>query len=135
MKQETRVVSHPVDAPADAVYAFACEMENLPRWAAGLVASVRHENGVWFTETPGGRITIAMAPRNTFGVLDHDVTMPDGFATHNAMRVTPVGDDSLLTFTVLRPAGATDVEFDRDCALVTQDLITLGGLVERQSRD
>jgi hypothetical protein len=134
MKLDTRIVSQPVAAPAAAVYEFAHRMENLPRWAAGLVASVRQEGDAWFADTPGGRIRIAMAPRNGFGVLDHDVTMPDGVTTHNAMRVTPVGDGSLLAFVVLRPAGATDAAFDGDCALVAQDLKTLGSLVEKGSR-
>ena len=130
MQYATRVVSAPSTATAEAVYEFAHRMENLPRWAAGLVTSIAHEDGTWFTDTPGGRIRIAMAPRNAFGVLDHDVTMPDGFMTHNAMRVTPVGDGCLLTFVVLRMPEATDAEFERDCGLVTQDLRTLATLVE-----
>ena len=131
MRYETRIVSHPVAAPAAAVYDFARQMDNLPRWAAGLVTNIRRQGGAWFTDTPGGAIRIVMAPLNPLGVLDHDVTMPDGGTTHNAMRVTPVGDGSLLAFVVLRPPEATDAEFDRDCALVTQDLKTLGALVEK----
>ncbi len=75
-----------------------------------------------------------MAPHNEFGVLDHDVTMPDGVTTRNALRVTPVGGGSLLAFVVLRPPGATDAAFEGDCALVAEDLKTLGALVERKSR-
>ena len=134
MAQDTRIVSHPVDAPAADVYAFACQMQNMPLWAAGLVTEIVQENGTWFALTPHGRIKIVMAPRNELGVLDHDVTMPDGFTTHNAMRVTPVGGASLLSFVVLRPAEATDAEFDRDCGLVAQDLKTLGTLVKTNSR-
>lgn len=134
MTYETRIVSHPVDATAGDVYEFACQMKNMPLWAAGLVTKIVRENGSWFAVTPDGRIRIAMAPRNEFGVLDHDVTMPDGFTTHNAMRVTPVGDASLVSFVVLRPPQATEAEFDRDCGLVAKDLQTLGALVERDSR-
>ena len=134
MKYEPRILSSPVAAAAPAVYDFARHMENMPRWAAGLVTNIRQEGGSWFTDTPGGRIRIAMAPPNDFGVLDHDVTMPDGVTTHNAMRVTPVGDGSLLTFVVLRPPEATDAAFERDCALVAKDLKTLGTLVETNPR-
>ena len=134
MKHETRIVSQPVAAAANDVYEFARRMENMPQWAAGLVTNVSQEDGAWFTDTPGGRIRIAMAPRNTFGVLDHDVTMPDGVTTHNALRVTPVGDASLLAFVVLRPPEATDAAFDGDCALVAQDLETLATLVEKGAR-
>ena len=134
MQYATRIVSAPSTATAAAVYEFAHRMENLPRWAAGLVANIAHEGGTWFTETPGGRISIAMAPRNPFGVLDHDVTMPDGVTTHNAMRVTPVGDGCLVTFVVLRRPEATEAEFERDCGLVAQDLKTIGTIVESESR-
>lgn len=134
MNDATRIVSHPVAAPASAVYAYARQMENLPHWAAGLAANVRRDGDAWFTDTPGGPIRIVMAPPNAFGVLDHDVTMPDGATTHNAMRVTPVGDASLLSFVVLRPPEATNAEFDRDCGLVAQDLKTLGTLVEKLAR-
>lgn len=134
MKTETRIVFHAVDAAAAAVYDYARQRENMPRWAAGLLTNIGEADGAWFTDTPGGRIRIAMVPRNEFGVLDHVVTMPDGFATHNAMRVTPVGTGSLLHFVVLRPAGATDAEFERDCGLVAQDLEALGQLVETAVR-
>ena len=134
MTLETRIVSHPVAAAASDVYDFARRMENMPRWAAGLVTNIRQEGGAWLTDTPGGRIRIAMAPRNEFGVLDHEVTTPDGVTTHNAMRVTPVGDGSLLAFVVLRMPEATDAAFAVDCALVAKDLKTLGTLVEMASR-
>jgi hypothetical protein len=131
MAQQTRIVSQPIGAPATAVYAFARDVENMPKWAAGLVTNIRRDGDAWCTDTPGGPVRIAMAPPNEFCVLDHDVTMPDGTTTHNAMRVTPVGHDSLLAFVVLRPPEATDAEFERDCGLVAQDLKTLGTLVEQ----
>ena len=134
MTLATRIVSQPVAAPAADVYDYACRMENMPHWAAGLVTNVGQADGQWFTDTPGGRIRISMAPRNAFGVLDHDVTMPDGLTTHNAMRVTPVRDASLLSFVVLRPPEASDADFERDCALVQQDLATLGELARKHRR-
>ena len=66
-------------------------------------------------------------------MLHHDVTTPDGVTTHNAMRVTPVGADSLLAFVVLRMPAATAPAFADDCALVAKDLKTLGALVEKGS--
>ena len=132
MTREARVVTAASSAPASAVYAFAHAMENLPRWAAGLAANVARDGDAWVADTPGGRLRIVMAPRNDFGVLDHDVTTPDGVTTHNAMRVTQVDDGSLVAFVVLRMPGHSDAEFERDCGLVTQDLRTLAALVETQ---
>jgi hypothetical protein len=126
----SRIVSQPCDASADAVYDFAHRVENLPRWAAGLATRLVQEDGHWFTDTPQGRLRIEMAPRNAYRVMDHDVTMPDGLTVHNAFRVTPTGDGSLISFVVLRMPDYSDAEFDRDCGLVAADLRTLAALVQ-----
>jgi len=130
MNLAARIVSHPVAADADTVYDFAHRVENLPQWAAGLTTRLVVEDGQWFSETPQGRIRIAMAPHNAYRVMDHDVTLPGGLTVHNAFRVTPTGDGSLLSFVVLRLPEATDEEFERDCGLVAADLRTLATLVE-----
>jgi hypothetical protein len=130
MNFASRVVSQACDVAADTVYEFAHRVENLPRWAAGLTTRLVHEDGEWFTDTPDGRIRIAMTPRNAFRVMDHDVTLPGGLTVHNAFRVTPTGDGSLLSFVVLRLPGMTDAEFDRDAGLVAKDLQALKSLLE-----
>lgn len=130
MNFASRVVSQACDVAADTVYEFAHRVENLPRWAAGLTTRLVHEDGEWFTDTPDGRIRIAMTPRNAFRVMDHDVTLPGGLTVHNAFRVTPTGDGSLLSFVVLRLPGMTDAQFDRDAGLVAKDLQALKSLLE-----
>ena len=130
MNLASRIVSQACDVAADTVYEFAHRVENLPRWAAGLTTRLVQEDGEWFTDTPDGRIRIAMTPRNAFRVMDHDVTLTGGLTVHNAFRVTPTGDGSLLSFVVLRLPGMTDAEFDRDAGLVAKDLQTLKRLLE-----
>ncbi len=133
MPREIKVVSTTVAAPTRQVYEFACRRENLHRWASGLAsADVEQEGDHWVvTGSPMGRIEIRMAPRNDFGVLDHDVTTPDGVTTLNALRVTPVDEGCALSFVVLRQAGASDEDLERDAAHVLKDLKTLKGLMER----
>jgi hypothetical protein len=133
MNHETRVVSLPVDVPADAVYEYAHRIENLPHWATGLATTLQNEDGKWFTDSPTGRVTIAMVPRNPYGVLDHDVTLPDGMTLHIAFRVTTTGDGSLLSFVVLRMPDATDEAFEQDVALVAKDLRALKTLLEENA--
>lgn len=129
--QEALVVSQPVAAPARVVYHFARQMENLPQWASGLATGIEQCDGQWFTDSPMGKVRVDMAPRNPFGVLDHDVTLPDGTTVHNAFRVTPCGDDaSLLTFVVLRFEGVDQADFDADVAHVRKDLSALRHLLE-----
>ncbi|HEY9237752.1 MAG TPA: hypothetical protein VIP10_02830, partial [Burkholderiaceae bacterium] len=127
---ESRVVTATIDVACDVVYEFARTMENLPRWASGLARGVSCERGEWFTESPMGRVKVAMAPRNDFGVLDHDVTLPDGATVHNAFRVTPAGAGSVLSFVVLRQPGVAAEAFESDVAHVARDLAALKALLE-----
>lgn len=132
--QEALVVSQPVAVAAKTVYDFAHRMENLPLWASGLATGIEQCDGQWFTDSPMGKVQVAMAPANAYGVLDHDVTLPDGTSVHNAFRVTPCGEDaSLLSFVVLRLAGVGQADFDADVAHVRKDLAALQQLMERQA--
>jgi hypothetical protein len=126
------VVSQPVARTAAEVYTFAREMRKLPLWASGLAQGIEQRGGQWFAQSPMGEVQVAMAPRNDFGVLDHDVTLPDGTTVHNAFRVTPCGRDaSLLTFVVLRQPGMDQKSFDADVEHVRRDLAALQQLLER----
>jgi hypothetical protein len=127
---EAKVVSQAVDASAAEVYAFASRMENLPQWASGLATGIEQRDGDWYTSSPMGEVKVVMAPRNPYGVLDHDVTLPDGTVVHNAFRVTPCGDASLLTFVVLRLPDVDQASFDADVAHVRKDLLALKALME-----
>lgn len=120
-----------IDRPVAAVYDFAADPLNLPSWAAGLVGSkVERDGEQWFTESPGGRVTFTFTPRNTFGVLDHDVTLPSGETVHNPLRVIRDGDGCEVVFTLRQRPGMTDEEFERDADAVTRDLSTLKSLLE-----
>jgi hypothetical protein len=130
MTYETRAVMEPVDASARAVYDFAVQMENLPQWASGLPSGIERRGGKWIARSPMGEVAVAMAERNRFGVLDHDVTLPDGTTVHNAFRVTPAGPGCLLTFIVLRLPGTSEEAFASDVAHVQRDLKVLRALME-----
>lgn len=131
MARDIRIVSETIDAPAAQVYEFARRRENLHLWASGLAsADIEQQGDHWVADSPMGRIRIRMAPRNHFGVLDHDVTTPDGTTTHNAFRVTPVDEGCVLTFVVLRAVGVDDDAFDKDAAHVLKDLSALRALME-----
>lgn len=134
MHLEAHIVSETIEAPPDVVYEFARQVENLPQWASGLAAGVHQDQGAWFAESPMGRVRLEMAPKNDFCVLDHDVTLPNGLKVHNAFRVTPAGDASLLAFVVLRLPGVSAEAFENDVAHVARDLKALKALLERSPR-
>ena len=128
---EAVVVAQTVDVSARLAYAFASRMDRLPLWASGLAKGIEQRDGKWFADSPMGEVEIQMACANAFGVLDHDVTLPNGTQVHNAFRVTPCGEGSLLTFVVLRLPGISQQAFDADVAHVRRDLAALKDLLEQ----
>jgi hypothetical protein len=117
----SRHISQWIAAAPAAVYAFASDRTELPRWAAGLADPSLADADVEF------------APPNELGVLDHVVRLPSGDSVYNPMRVIPSGQGEAfceVVFTLRRRAGVTDAEFEADAAAVATDLATLRGLLE-----
>ena len=131
--QDVEYISiHIARRPAD-VYEFASDPKNLPRWAAGLARSeVKIDGGEWVADSPMGKVRVRFAPRNSFGVLDHEVTLESGVTVHNPVRVLSHGEGSEFVFTLIRQPGMSDDQFARDKAAVEKDLETLKGLLERK---
>jgi uncharacterized protein YndB with AHSA1/START domain len=119
--ETSRHVSVWVDAAPEAVYAFASDPAELPRWAAGLADPTLAEADVEFVA------------HNAFGVLDHVVRLPSGEAVYNPMRVIPAEPGvprCEVVFTLRRQKTMTNEQFEADAAAVAADLETLRRLVE-----
>jgi hypothetical protein len=116
MGPRSRHISIGIDRPAGEVYDFAADPRNLPKWAAALAGSrVEHDGAHWFTECPMGRVTVTFAPRNDFGVLDHDVTLPSGETVYNPLRVISDGEVGLRAVAesrVARSSSRLDQEWE-----------------------
>jgi hypothetical protein len=119
-----------IDCSPSEAYEFARDLTNLPSWAAGLSTGVHLENGVWVSDSPMGRVVLDFAETNTFGVLDHVVTLATGERFYNPMRVVAMGDGCEVVFTLRRQPSMTDDEFARDRAAVEADLASLKALLE-----
>ncbi|ADG79234.1 Polyketide cyclase / dehydrase and lipid transport OS=Tsukamurella paurometabola (strain ATCC 8368/ DSM / CCUG 35730 / CIP 100753 / JCM 10117 / KCTC 9821/ NBRC 16120 / NCIMB 702349 / NCTC 13040) OX=521096 GN=Tpau_2633 PE=4 SV=1 [Tsukamurella paurometabola] len=128
MPEESRHISVVIERPALEVYAYARQPENLPRWAAGLATGVRHDGDDLITDSPMGEVRVRFANDNEFGVLDHEVTLPDGTVVHNPLRVIQHPEGAEVLFTVRR-LGASAEDFERDCATVRSDLERLRELL------
>lgn len=126
----SRHVSTVIGAVVDDVYQFVSEPDNLPKWAAGLASSeiVRRGDDL-LAESPMGTVTVRFVPRNTFGVVDHDVILPNGDTVHNPLRVLPHPEGAEVVFT-LRQLAMSDDEFDRDARMVEEDLARLKALLD-----
>jgi len=126
----SRHLSTVIDAAPEAVYAFAADPENLPKWAAGLAtAEVRRDGDLLVAESPMGRVTVRFVAANDFGVLDHDVTLPTGAVVTNPLRVMAHPQGAEVVFT-LRQLDLSDADFDRDAAMVEADLARLMAILE-----
>lgn len=127
---ETRIVHQTIKRPWREVYTFASDLEKMPLWAAGLASGFSRDGEDWMASGPLGDVRIRFATPNDYGVIDHVVTMPDGFEVYNALRVTPNGGSAEITFIVLRLPGMSIADLDRDVELVKKDLETLKALIE-----
>ena len=130
MSAESRHVSERISRPAAEVYEYVVDPANIPNLAQGLGASVENVDGRWFVETGSGRVEVAFAERNEFGVLDHDVTLPSGEVVSTPLRVVPDGSGSEVVFTVRRQPEMSDEDFARDAGLVQADLTRLKRILE-----
>jgi hypothetical protein len=130
MASESKQIVESIDRPVAEVYEYASNPANLPEWAPGLGTSVENIDGQWFVDTPDGRVRIAFAEPNTFGILDHDVTLPSGETIYNPMRVIANGGGSEVVFTLRRLPDMTEEEFVRDAGLVAADLAKLKRILE-----
>jgi hypothetical protein len=131
---EVRHVSTSIDRPPGEVYRFVSNVDNLPKWATGLVGSgtVRDVNGEWIVSGGTlGQVKVRFTEPNDLGVLDHDVVLESGETFHNPIRVIPNGAGSELVFSVFRQPDVSTEQFERDLHAVQKDLAILKGLLER----
>jgi hypothetical protein len=78
-----------------------------------------------------GRVSVEFTPANSFGILDHRVTLPSGESVDNPVRVIPNADGCDVVFSVRRRAGMSAEEFAADQDTVAADLATLRDLMQR----
>ena len=130
MTSAYRHISTGIDRPPQEVYAFASDAGNLPAWASGIGDTIEFVDGEWVVDSPGGRLEIAFASPNPYGVLDHVVTMNTGERFYNPMRVIESGEGSEVVFSLYRVPGVSDEEYETDAATIAKDLATLKRLLE-----
>jgi hypothetical protein len=128
MKSKTLSVS--IAASPSAVYEFASNPENMPKWARGFAKAVTLAKDGWVVETAEGSVALRFVERNVLGVLDHIVTLPTGLKIRNPMRVMPNGNGSEVVFTLFQTENLSDKEFAADAELVKNDLRTLKQILE-----
>ena len=125
-------ISRSLDHDVGAVSSVAGDPENLPAWAAGLSAGIRKEGGRWVTDSPMGVVKVTFTGPVELGILDHDVTLPDGSVVRNPFRVVVNDQGSEAVFTLFRRDGMSEAEFQSDADAVRGDLERLAVLLEQR---
>ncbi|MGB3773434.1 MAG: SRPBCC family protein [Rhodococcus sp. (in: high G+C Gram-positive bacteria)] len=118
-----------IQAAPKAVYEYMADVDNLTSWAGGLASGFTRDGEDLLADSPMGTVRVRFTLRNELGVLDHDVTLPDGTVVHNPLRVLAHPDGAEVLFTV-RQLSMTDEEFARDCAAVERDLNVVKSVLE-----
>lgn len=114
------------------IYDFASNPENLPHWAAGLSGAFIQQSGdAWICVSPMGQVKVKFVEKNSFGVMDHDVTLPTGEVNHNPFRVLANASGGEVMFTLYKLPRMSDADFHNDASLVFKDLETLKRLLEK----
>lgn len=123
-------VSRVIHADPAQVYRFAADPANLHLWAAGLAeAEIRRDGETLLVASPMGEVRVRFTAANDLGVLDHDVTLPDGQTVSNPLRVLAHPEGAEVVFTV-RQLGMDEEQFAADAAAVGRDLEVLKRLLE-----
>ncbi|MFB9947319.1 SRPBCC family protein [Rhizobium puerariae] len=126
-----RIIHIGIERPWQEVYAYASRPENMALWASGLAAGLTRDGEDWIGDGgPVGKVRIRFAPQNPFGILDHTVTMENGLAVENPLRVVANGQGAEIMFTLFGRPDLDDTTFEADAAHVLKDLKALKSLLE-----
>jgi hypothetical protein len=130
MLASSKTFSVAIQCPPARVYAYVSDPENFPRWVTSFCLSARKQEDEWVVETTNGPIKLRFAQKNSFGVLDHTVTVAPGVQVQVPMRVVANGDGSEILFTLFQQPGMSDAQFATDAGMVERDLHTLKTILE-----
>lgn len=123
-------ISISINRPADEVYQYASNPENFPEWIS-FIKSMTNQGDIWIGETDLGDIKIKLTPPNTFGIIDHLVTLSNGETVNNPMRAVANNKGCEFIFTLFWMPNRTEEEFNEDANAVTQDLQQLKTILEQ----
>lgn len=131
MTYSVKNISVSIDKPADAVYLFASNPENFPKWVA-FVKSITKQGEFWIGQTELGEIKFKFSPQNNFYVIDHQVTLPASETINNPLRVVANNKGCEVIFTLFRLPTRTEEEFNADAKAVSGDLEKLKTIMEQK---
>ena len=128
---QVKALSVSIDLPAGEAYAYLSVPENFARWASGLGGGLRRAGDEWLVETPEGPARVRFSEPNSYGVLDHAVTLPQGQSVYIPLRVVGTERGCELVLTLFRQPDMSDEKFAADAEWVLRDLHAAKLLLEQ----
>jgi hypothetical protein len=127
----SRTISIPIYRPYDEVYEFLVEPRNFPSWASNLGPDfTRISDYEWATTTRNGRVILRFAPRNAYGILDHQVFVEGRTAHTTPMRLIANEEGCEIIYTQFQRTGMSEEAFASEVEWVTSDFEALRSLLE-----
>lgn len=123
-----RHIAVTIDRPFDEVSAFLSNPANWSSWAKGMGRLERAPDlhglgGAWRAIQPDGSVaTVVFTPPNDHGVFDHRVTLADGRIIEVPLRLLRNNRGCEIVLTLYRQPEMDDAMFERDAAMVKEDL-------------
>jgi hypothetical protein len=131
---KSRTLSIPIYRPYDEVYEFLVDPGNFPSWASNLgsdfIQTGEHE---WSTTTRNGRVILRFAPRNSHGILDHQVFLEGKSPFTTPMRLIENDEGCEIIYTQFQRPGMSEEAFASEVEWVRSDFEALRSLLESSS--
>jgi hypothetical protein len=133
---KSRTISIPIYRSYEEVYDFLAEPRNFPSWASNLGADfVQIGENDWATTTRSGRVILRFAPRNEYGVLDHQLILEGKAPISTPMRLIENDEGCEIIYTQFQRPGMSPEAFASEVEWVTSDFEALRSLLETRLAD
>jgi hypothetical protein len=131
LRSDTQAVS--IDAPAEQVFDFVADPENLPTWAVGFCRAICRAGDGWLVTTAQGEVGIRYVTDRALGVIDFYLSPAPGVEAAAFSRVLPSGGGAEYVFTQFQGPGVPDEVFAGQVAALGEELHVLRALVRARA--
>ena len=123
---DARSVAITLDAPAEQVFEYLSNVENLPRWATEFARELRSRDGRWFVVNGLGEFQFVLEADEASGVIDMYAGPSEEELALFPTRVVPLpGGRSAFTFTMFRGPGMAEDLFEAQYASLQRELLNV----------
>jgi hypothetical protein len=120
---DARSAAITVDAPAERVFEYLSNVENLPRWATEFARELRSDDGRYVVVNGLGEFVFTLEADEATGVIDMYAGPSEDELALFPTRVVPLpGDRSAFTFTMFRGPEMPEDLFEAQHASLLREL-------------